>query len=174
MSIWIGMRRASRHDLWLAARAAVVAVLVEVGLRIATLPTVARLLGVTLETGRPEAEVYHPGALPMDVVRRVDVAWRLLRHRPFNGTCLRRALVGAWAIREQSHVVRIGVRKVSGGIAAHAWLVVDGVSLDPDADLVYDPLRPVDVLRVGEQSADRGGDVPNCGELRVTDVERGR
>ena len=68
---------------------------------------------------------------------KLDTAWRLLRHPPFNGTCLRRALVGAYFLHDREPLLRIGVTKKDGVVAAHAWLEVDGVSLDPDGTSKY-------------------------------------
>ena len=70
--------------------------------------------------------------LSMNERRRLRIAWRVLAIGPFDGSCLRRALVGAWMLRSRDHAVRIGVRKTPDGIRAHAWLEIDGVSLDPD------------------------------------------
>lgn len=63
---------------------------------------------------------------------KLDTAWRLLRQHPFNGTCLRRAIVGGYFLRERDPILRIGVSKANGIVAAHAWIEIDGVSLDPD------------------------------------------
>ena len=79
----------------------------------------------------------------------MDSAWRLLRRRPFNPTCLRRALLGGYVLRRHAPVVRIGVAKTDKLVLAHAWVEVDGVSLDPDAIVLYEVLR-----RPGERSAD--------------------
>lgn len=63
---------------------------------------------------------------------KLDTAWRLLRQPPFNGTCLRRAIVGGYFLRDRDPVVRIGVAKTDGVVSAHAWVEVSGVGLDPD------------------------------------------
>ncbi|WP_166980303.1 lasso peptide biosynthesis B2 protein [Paramicrobacterium fandaimingii] len=63
---------------------------------------------------------------------KLDTAWRLLRQPPFNGTCLRRAIVGGHFLRDRTPILRIGVSKENGVVAAHAWVEIDGVSLDPD------------------------------------------
>ena len=57
---------------------------------------------------------------------------RVFRHLPFNDTCLRRALVLGQRIRRVDPTLVIGVRHDEcGALAAHAWLVVGGVALDP-------------------------------------------
>jgi len=93
------------------------------------------MLGVRVELNAPPVMVGDVEALEFDAreSERLDVAWRILRRPPFNGTCLRRAMLGGFVLRRRDHAVRIGVRKVDGQVAAHAWLEVDGVSLDPDA-----------------------------------------
>lgn len=73
-------------------------------------------------------------------LEQLDTAWRILRHGPFNGTCLRRAIVGGYFVRNRSPKVRIGVSKVHGTVAAHAWLEVNGVGLDPDGAVAYSVL----------------------------------
>lgn len=78
---------------------------------------------------------------------RLDTAWRLLRQRPFNGTCLRRALVGAYFLRDREPLLRIGVSKEHGVVAAHAWLELDGIGLDPDGGERYTVLRSPGVAR---------------------------
>lgn len=65
-------------------------------------------------------------------LEKLDVAWRLLRHGPFNGTCLRRAIVGGYLLRRHDPILRIGVAKSDGVVSAHAWIDVGGVSLDPE------------------------------------------
>ena len=117
-----------------ATRTAALAGLVEVGLRTVPLPRLARLLGVRLAL---DGAVGRVGDLSLvrlshSEAERLDITWRVLRHRPFNGTCLRRALLGAHALRHRDHAVRIGVQKVGGQVKAHAWLEVDGIVMDPD------------------------------------------
>jgi len=68
---------------------------------------------------------------------QLDTAWRVLRQRPFNGTCLRRAIVGGYFLRAHDPLLRIGVAKDRGRVTAHAWIEVDGVSLDPDGPRKY-------------------------------------
>jgi len=68
---------------------------------------------------------------------QLDIAWRVLAHRPFNGTCLRRAIVGGYFLRARQPLLRIGVAKSAGIVTAHAWVEVDGIALDPDASERY-------------------------------------
>lgn len=128
-----------------AARTVLLAGAVELGLRRMPVTRLSRLLGVTLLLdGTPAA----PGTvdelqLSARERQRLDVTWRVLRHRPFNGTCLRRALLAGRAVRHRDHAVRIGVRKVDGVVSAHAWLELDGVVLDLGSVDDFKVLAPV-------------------------------
>jgi len=120
--------------------AAVVALVVEIGLSISTVPRVARLLGIRIASDTaavpsgtvPDAEWIH---------RRSVEVHRVLRRWPFGNTCLRRALVLGQRIRRLDPVLVIGVRHDEASqLSAHAWLVVGGFALDPLAAR-YAPLR---------------------------------
>lgn len=126
---------------------ALVALVVEVGLKLSTLPHLTRFLGIQL-TQDCEHEQQNgsapPSALPVSWIRRRALAVnRVFRHLPFNDTCLRRALVLGQRIRRLDPTLVIGVRyDESGALAAHAWLVVAGVALDPLA-AQYEALHDV-------------------------------
>jgi hypothetical protein len=48
-------------------------------------------------------------------------------------------------LRRHAPALRIGVAKNDRGVQAHAWVEVDGVSLDPDAATMYEVLhRPAE------------------------------
>lgn len=124
---------------------AVVAVVVESGLRLSTLPRLTWLLGIQLaQDGESEQQQDStpPSSLPVIWIRRRVLAVnRVFHHLPFDDTCLRRALVLGQRIRRLHPTLVIGVRHdESGALAAHAWLVVAGVALDPLATQ-YDALR---------------------------------
>jgi hypothetical protein len=114
--------------------AAVVAARVERALRAGGLAHAARIGGVRVGMTGSAADVgtIHQMSFTEREREQLDTAWRLLRQPPFNGTCLRRALVGGYFVRHRDPLLRIGVTKVDGEVAAHAWLEIDGVSLDPD------------------------------------------
>jgi hypothetical protein len=118
--------------------AAAVACAVEIGIRTLKLPTVARLAGTPLRTddGEPPREVDRLG-LPPRLVLRMRAVRRVMRHWPFGETCLRLALVSGQRIHAVRPVLRIGVAKDADGVRAHAWLEVDGVSLDPERSFEY-------------------------------------
>lgn len=128
----VGMRRLFRLLDPQVVLAAVTLVVVEAGLRLTTLPRLARVLGIRLGS-HDEAPV--AAGLPAAWIERRRVAvGRVCRHSPFGDTCLRRALVLGRRIRRLQPTLVIGVRRdEDGAVAAHAWLVVDGATLDPAA-----------------------------------------
>ncbi len=130
---------------WDAARTVVLAGVVELGLRRMPVTRLSRLLGVhLLLDGTPAASgITETLRLSARERQRLDVTWRVLRHRPFNGTCLRRALLAGRVVRHRDHAVRIGVRKVDGVVSAHAWLELDGTVLDLGAVDDFKVLAPV-------------------------------
>lgn len=109
---------------------------VELGLRTSTLPRLTRLLGVD---GRRRTSA----PLAPSVFRRRTVdADHCLARWPVETTCLRRALVVGHQLRRYGPVLRLGVRREDGEVKAHAWLEIDGESLDPtSAD--FASLEPV-------------------------------
>jgi hypothetical protein len=142
---WVVLRRAFRLLDPRVTLVALVALVVEVGLRLSTLPRLTRLLGIRLAEdcdSTQQLDLAFPPCLPMAWIRRRALAVnRVLRHWPFGDTCLRRALVLGQRIRRLDPTLLIGVRHDdSGALAAHAWLVVAGVTLDPFATQ-YEELR---------------------------------
>jgi Transglutaminase-like superfamily len=125
-----------------------VALGVEIGLRTMKLPTLARLAGTPLraDDGVPAREVDRL-ALPPRLVVRLRAVRRVMRHWPFGQTCLRLALVSGQRIHAVRPVLRIGVAKDARGVRAHAWLEVDGVSLDPEARFEYAIVQTVAARR---------------------------
>jgi hypothetical protein len=134
--LWRAVSNATWTDLRTGLITLLLAPIVEVGLRLAGLRRTADALGVRLLLDRPiERTASTRRDVPLSAYerRRLRVAWRVLAVGPFDDSCLRRALVGARMLRSRDHAVRIGVRKTPDGVRAHAWLEIDGVSLDPDA-----------------------------------------
>lgn len=119
--------------------AAVVAVRAEVAIRRHGLAGASRVGGLQLAMDGAAAPVAMPfeAGLTDRELEQLDIAWRLLRWGPFNGTCLRRAVVGGYFLRHRDPLLRIGVTKTAGKVAAHAWVEVGGVGLDPDGSSVY-------------------------------------
>lgn len=114
------------------------AVMVETGLRTMTLPRLTTLLRVRLSTDQeppsndgPVDPKTFPRVRSSRYGRAID---RVLRRWPFGDTCLRRALLLGFFLRRHDPSLVIGVRRDDAGrIAAHAWVVVAGVTLDPSA-----------------------------------------
>jgi hypothetical protein len=121
------------------------AIATEIGLRTIRLRTLARILGVPLalddqDPGRPS----HPQELPADGAARYRAAQCLMQVWPFGGEgkCLRMSLVAGCLLRRHAPTVRLGIARLDQGIAAHAWIVVDGLIVDHDARL-FIPLIPL-------------------------------
>jgi hypothetical protein len=125
------------------ARTAVVAWRVERSLKTETLDKTARRFGAELAVQPPPSTA---APLPLSPAERAELglAARVLQHRPFNGTCLRRALVFSDILRDRSPLLRVGVAKDDGTVTAHAWVEIDGISLDPMALSRFTALRPVE------------------------------
>lgn len=122
--------------------AALVALVVETGLSLSTVPRLARLLGIRLAQDNEAESTGAAVDIPPAWIRsRYIEVNRVLQRWPFGNTCLRRALVLGQRIRRLDPVLVIGVRHDEHGqLAAHAWLVVGGIALDPLA-AQYAPLR---------------------------------
>lgn len=134
------LRRLTASDIMVAMRAAVLAPMVELLLRTIAIQRTANLLRirVRLEGGPGVPDSSHAELRLTDRERRaLAIAWRVLDIGPFNSTCLRRSIIGACLMRRRDHAVRIGVLRTADGFKAHAWLEIDGVSLDPDASLDF-------------------------------------
>lgn len=122
-----------------------VALVVEAGLSISTLPRLTRLFGIRLaEDSDDEPTGRATDVAPEWFRRRSAAVHSVFRHWPFGDTCLRRSLVLGQRIRRLSPVLVIGVRHDEHGkLTAHAWLTVGGVALDALAEQ-YAPLRGLD------------------------------
>lgn len=126
--------------------ALLVAVLIEVGLRLMRLPTLARLAGAPLQMDGPADFDDQPmrARFVGKQARRVSAVQRVMRHWPVDGNCLRQALVLGNRLRRDHPQLRIGVRKdETGMLRAHAWLEVDGRTLDPIGNATFLGLTPV-------------------------------
>lgn len=142
-----GSGRSGRRRDWpgLAATLATAA-LVEVGLRTMRLPTLASLCGAPL-WDQPEAPS-PPTTRSLHCIsdadrRRLRLCVRVCDRWPADEKCLRLALVSAWRIRHHRPRLVVGVALDGGQVAAHAWLAVDGVSLNPSDSGDFLHLVPV-------------------------------
>jgi hypothetical protein len=143
-------RRIGYRNLATAAMLAWWAAVIEVGLRATTLPRVAKIVGVRIQVDGAHCGVEGSECVlrSPNELRQLNIAGRVLRRGPFEDSCLRRAMLAGRILRHRDHAVRIGVRKVDGAVQAHAWLELDGVSLDPDAVDFYRPLfDPTDLVK---------------------------
>lgn len=141
-----GIRRLSAAEWRDVATTLSIAVVVEVGLRLLKLPTLTRLLHVSMEAEEaPVRAGDHPAIaiLPRRDAQRLLIVYRVMRRWPYDEKCLRRSLVAAVQIRKHSPAVVIGVSLVGGEVKAHAWLRLDGTDLDPTAR-DFQPLLPID------------------------------
>lgn len=128
-----------------ALRVVVVALVVEIGLRAVSLPRLARVLGVGLETASapaaPSGEL--PESLATEARRReLEAVGRVMRHWPAERICLRRALVLGRLLRDLQPQLRVGVAREDGVLVAHAWIEVAGVRLDQGEDRFVPLSRP--------------------------------
>lgn len=123
------------RELPTTVAAGVVAIVVEVGLRVTTLPKLTRLLGVPLDPamtgGGSDTMRGSATTLTESDWRRVRSAQRVLRRWPFGDTCLRQALVSGALLRRRGPILHVGVARIDGQIKAHAWLVIGSGILDP-------------------------------------------
>ena len=117
----------------------------EVAVRTTPLPALTRRLGIALEedasgdTTRPRrssARALPPAAIE----KRAAAVDRLYRVWPRRDSCLRRALVLGYRVREARPTLRIGVAREGEEIRAHAWIEVDGRVVGDESG-EYAPLR---------------------------------
>ena len=106
--------------------AAVMLLVVEVGLKVLGFPRLLRFLRLPLRDSRAR-----PPADAQDVLSErersiVDAVELVVRARPREGRCLRRALILGWHLRSRAPLLRIGVERENGAVSAHAWIEIDG------------------------------------------------
>jgi hypothetical protein len=120
-------------ELFDAAIAVVMLAVTEIVVRFAGLERCARWYGVGLGSGTttPEGEL----RLPMWARRRLRMVVKVARHWPRDGMCLRQSLVAGRRLRRLGPVLNIGVRRDDEGVHAHAWLSINGHSIDPASPL---------------------------------------
>ena len=141
--LWRSMRgigRMSPTDRREYTLAVLLALGSEIGLRTLPLPRLARLYGVTfrpgVEGGRLEGDTID---LPRWAVHRLRVVATVMRRWPVDGECLRQSLVAGHRLRSFEPALKVGVAREDGRFVAHAWLEIDGFSLDPSSTK-YEPL----------------------------------
>jgi len=121
------------------------AAIVELGLRVVRLPRLAQLLGVPLARSADAARLPPSSELrlPTCARRRLAFTSRVMKHWPCGDTCLRVALVAGARIRRLRPELVIGVAVVDGEVKAHAWLTIDGISIDPGGSPSFAVLTPM-------------------------------
>lgn len=123
-------RRAPASRAVRAVQCAAVTACVELGLRTIPFPRLVRRLGLNLESS--EATVQIPSAATWSDAQQaaavVDAVMGAIRPRRL---CLRRALVLGHLLRRHAPVLKLGVVRNGGEVAAHAWLELGGVKV-PD------------------------------------------
>ena len=134
--IMVGAVGSIRRLSWRDRREVLVIVLVcaivEVGIRVMRLPTLATRLGVPLDTS-PGSRRRMTTAPPPWALRRLELARGVVRSWPGGNTCLRRSLVMGNRVRSLHPHLRVGVAKDGAVLSAHAWLEFDGWYFDPAA-----------------------------------------
>lgn len=150
-----GIGRLSWRDRAELAKVLVLSVLVEFGVRVVPLPTMARWCSVTLAETET-AEVRRLAELPGWARQRVLIARRVIRRWPIEGTCLRQSLVVGQRLRSLDPKLHIGVRADDGTVSAHAWIEVLGGALDPTVHR-YEELRVAPVDEERRRGTDRPG-----------------
>lgn len=103
------------------------AAVIEVQLRLGRLPSLAKRLGVRMDEP-PDRKA----SLQLTVrERRLLADARTVVHRgPFDGSCLRQALMTGYVLRAHRPHLLLGVAKDAGTVRAHAWIVADGQHID--------------------------------------------
>lgn len=107
---------------------AVVAVGVEMLLRLGSLPRTCRILGIELGPSKPASG--QTPSLAQDRAARVhrDVEWVYCR-LGLPDSCLRRSLTAGFRLRAHRPQLVIGVKK-GETLDAHAWILADGLIID--------------------------------------------
>ncbi len=125
------LRMGPRRWLFLV-RVVATATVFEALIRTRPLPVAARAAGVSLTFGASGPTRPEDGwqLLTARERERCELALRVIAHRPFDRTCLRRSLLLGNLLRRRDPVLRIGVAKADGAVAAHAWIEIEGASLD--------------------------------------------
>lgn len=112
----------------------------ELAVRFLPLDRTARLFRVTVDASQ------RPATAPVEVLppwamQRVRVVRAVMRRWPVDGVCLRDSLVTAHRLRALHPQLKIGVARGERGVDAHAWLEIDGRSLDPSSERYAELLR---------------------------------
>ena len=111
------------------------ATLLEIEFRLQTsaVQRTAERFGVTF---LPDSDHHVTGGVVMHTAeegRWLRNAQRVFKRWPLDRSCLRRSLILGWILRAHEPGIVLGVRHHDGAIAAHAWVRIGDVDLDPEA-----------------------------------------
>jgi hypothetical protein len=118
------LSRLTRQDIVIAAEAIAMAIPIEIALRRERLDTlIARLGDASGLESQDESE--------LDVHRATRVVEEVARFYPLNATCLKKSLILFRILRRRGVPVefRLGVGRLNGDFASHAWLESRGRTL---------------------------------------------
>jgi hypothetical protein len=73
--------------------------------------------------------------LPPWARQRLRIVGVVMQRWPVDGVCLRESLVAGQRLRKLSPVLRLGVDRQGSSVIAHAWLEINGRSLDARSQL---------------------------------------
>ena len=113
------------------ARVVLVVTIVEIGLRLTDLRRLSQVMRVPLApdmTEIPRTGVVGAGALSLGEQRYYWATGWVLDRWVFEGTCLRRALVTGYFLRQHHPVLRLGLMR--DGHTSHAWVEADGMTFN--------------------------------------------
>ncbi|MHB8682278.1 MAG: lasso peptide biosynthesis B2 protein [Acidimicrobiales bacterium] len=106
---------------------------VEIGLRVVSLPSLARVVGVALEAEPSTSKAVSPPRLRAGERRRLLALQRVTPRWPFGpGPCLRQSLVAGRILRRHRPTLLLGAMPDGDTLTAHAWLEVVGFGVVGD------------------------------------------
>ncbi len=122
----------SKRSKIVAVEAMLLIVVIECALRLLPIDTVARRVGAPLKDGPSvgglELTEIDSSELSESTRRRMAAANWALDRWIFDATCLRKALLHGWILRDHRPELHLGLVR-SGDALAHAWLVLLGGTL---------------------------------------------
>lgn len=126
LSALLALPRTTRKRVPLAL---LVLLSVEISRPLLGFPRTLRILGLSLHdrrTGLDDATIHPVDVLDSRERSVVEAVEFVVKARPVDGRCLRRAMMLGWLLRSRSPVLRIGVEREAGVVSAHAWIEIDG------------------------------------------------
>jgi len=118
-------------------------VVAELGVRLVSLPRLARWLGIELALdGQPPAPRGSSLRLAPSERRRLIMAQKVARRWPWGaGQCLRVSLVSGWVLRRHGPRLRLGVQSTrEAQLLGHAWVEIGGMAVTDPGDPALLPL----------------------------------